>query len=547
VVPAAEQDLFANVEAFWTKFLQARFHDYSQQTSKVLTRALPVARAVKGGDRLDWEGVVIRVLDTPGPTRGSVSYLLEIAGRKIAFTGDLLLGDGKLTELSGLQDAIPEAKIGGYHGWAARLGQVMDSLRKLDAESPDLIVPARGPLIREPALAICALADRIRAVYSNYLSADALRWYFGDDHILAKARRVLGPEARVDWMPMAETRPLPAWVLAIDNTRLVVAEDRSGFLIDCGSRRIIDSLKKLQADGKLGAVEHLFITHYHDDHTDAAAEFVRQTGARVHACGSLPAVLERPSAFRLPCLTQHPLAVSHRHPHGDAWRWREFQLKMLDFPGQTLHHNALWVKKDGGEAILFVGDSFTPSGVDDYCLQNRNLLHEGTGLLRCLDLIEQEAAGAFLVNQHVRPSFRFDQAQLDRMRDTLRRRRDLLRPLFQWDDPGFGIDDGWACAEPYAIQTTAGQPAALTLRILNHSPLARTFHARVHVPDGLELALADEVSARIAPRQSGTLPFNIRTTARTRPGLHVLTYDLRWEGGELREWGEALVEVQARP
>jgi hypothetical protein len=67
------------------------------------------------------------------------------------------------------------------------------------------------------------------------------------------------------------------------------------------------------------------------------------------------------------------------------------------------------------------------------------------------------------------------------------------------------------------------------------------------VPDGLELALADEVSARIAPRQSGTLPFNIRTTARTRPGLHVLTYDLRWEGGELREWGEALVEVQARP
>ena len=60
-------------------------------------------------------------------------------------------------------------------------------------------------MIRNPEKAIENLIRRIRAFYANYLSIDALRWYFGDDHILAKARRVLGPDPKVEWMPMAET------------------------------------------------------------------------------------------------------------------------------------------------------------------------------------------------------------------------------------------------------------------------------------------------------------------------------------------------------
>jgi len=48
----------------------------------------------------------------PGPrhagyTRGSVTYLMEIGGKRIAFTGDLLRDDGKLLDLFSLQDAIP--------------------------------------------------------------------------------------------------------------------------------------------------------------------------------------------------------------------------------------------------------------------------------------------------------------------------------------------------------------------------------------------------------------------------------------------------------
>ena len=51
-------------------------------------------------------------------------------------------------------------------------------------------------------------------------------------------------------------------------------------------------------------------------------------------------------------------------------RWHE-SVNFFDFPGHTLYHGGFWWR-DGGEKPFFVGDSFTPSGIDDYCLQNRD-------------------------------------------------------------------------------------------------------------------------------------------------------------------------------
>ena len=70
---------------------------------------LPVAitQWVEGGEKLQWPATQIEVLDTPGFTRGSVSYLCEVDGRRIAFTGDLIYGDGQLLDLYSLQDAVP--------------------------------------------------------------------------------------------------------------------------------------------------------------------------------------------------------------------------------------------------------------------------------------------------------------------------------------------------------------------------------------------------------------------------------------------------------
>lgn len=541
IAPENEAELLSHPEKFWAELREKRFHDYAQQSTKVPVEAIPVSRTVKEGDTIAWEGLSIRVLDTPGYTRGAVSYLVELGNKKVAFTGDLIRDDGKLQDLFSLQDAIPAAKIGGYHGWAGRLGELMASLDRIGAEKPDLLVPLRGPVIRDPGAAIARLQNRIRAVYANYLSIDALRWYFKDDHILAKARRVMKPDSRIDWMPMAETLPLPEAIIPISNSRLILAADRSGFLVDCGGTDIIDELRKLRAAGKLTSIEHVFVTHYHDDHTDALPKLVAEFGAKVHACGSLVDLIERPGDYRLPCLTKNPTPVTATHRHGETWSWKEYQLTIFDFPGQTLHHNALLVEREAGWSAFFAGDSFTPSGIDDYCLQNRNSLHEGQGFFRCLDQLQKLPHGCLILNQHVEPAFRFSSAQLSRMRETLRQRIPLLTEMLPFDDPNFGLDESWSAFHPYWITKRVGETAQIALRITNHSPRPRIFRAAVRLPNGFRMTGVEPTL--IAAHADGALKITVQVPRDCRPGLHVIVADVSWEDAEFREWTEAVIEV----
>ena len=95
-------------------------------------------------------------------------------------------GDGQIFDLYSLQDAIAEAEIPGYHGFGSRLSALLGSLRTVAAADPDILVPARGPVIRGPQEAIDRLTDRIHALYAQYLSTDALRFHFGE--VLSRKR-----------------------------------------------------------------------------------------------------------------------------------------------------------------------------------------------------------------------------------------------------------------------------------------------------------------------------------------------------------------------
>ena len=54
-----------------------------------------------------WQGLDLQVVPTPGPTDGSVSYVTEVDGKKLAFTGDLIFGPGQLWNFYMLQKRFP--------------------------------------------------------------------------------------------------------------------------------------------------------------------------------------------------------------------------------------------------------------------------------------------------------------------------------------------------------------------------------------------------------------------------------------------------------
>jgi len=398
IAPEAEKDLFADVEGFWSHYRTARFHDYANQSSRILAEPVRLARTVRDGDTVEWQDIAIRVMATRGYTRGAVSYLVDIDGKRIACVGDLIYGDGRLLDLFSLQDAIPQAKEDGYHGYAARAGDIVDSLRKTEQWKPDLLVPARGPVIRDPARAIGALTGRLQAVFASHFAIDALRWYRGDDRIRIMAARVLGATP-VQWMPMAEKvqEKLPDWVIPITNSRLIVSRTGAAFLVDCGNRKVVEEIRRLKRTGVIKQLDAIYITHYHDDHTDMAQALADEFHCPVYCCREMRDILEHPEAYRMPCLTPNAIHSIRAWEDGATQRWNEFTFSYSYFPGQTLYHGGLVVAKDGGQSIFFVGDSFTPTGMDDYCLLNRNFLAPEEGFLGCLRRI-RGMAGDYLLS-----------------------------------------------------------------------------------------------------------------------------------------------------
>ena len=462
----------------------------------VMTRPARVAVPLRGGQSLDFEGVKLDFVEAFGDTDGEL-YCVINDGIRIAVCGDIICGDGKLPFISRLNKGmVKSAKakrtdsariacdendaanadaqdgaecpteadvtddagtnaypgdIGDYHAFLLRSGEFYETLKSL--RGYDILVPARGGAITDPAVAVETLIARHRRLYENYTSASAMNFYFS---------HALKPKAA---MPPAKTAPLPDYITPLCVSFLIKSKSGRGFLIDCGAPVIIDQLRELAATGGLRAVDGCFVTHYHFDHVDCLNELNRQYGAKIYTTPSQSAILDNPDAFYLPCLADKP-AAHEALCDGRSFRWEEFTLTAYEFPGQTLHHGALLLD-DGRTRTLFCGDSFSPTGLDDYCMQNRCLTGGGRGFRKCLDIIERIKPD-LIINSHQATPFVYTQAEIGYMREALRERDAILSELSPWPAPDMSLDPGWTRFYPYVSRARKNEALRVELHITSH-------------------------------------------------------------------------------
>ena len=543
IAPAEEKAYFTRGDSIWTNFSITRFHDYDNQTTKIGIIPLTIHRFVQGGEILKWQDIDIKVLKTPGYTRGSVSYIIDIDSKRFAFVGDLIYGDGKILDLYSFQDSVRD--IRGYHGYASRLGQLISSLQLIAEEKPDFIIPSRGPVIKNPIQAIQKLVQQVRMVYQNYSTINAFNCALGKERMDFLAHRILGSSAHVNYMPFSSViqKNPPLWYTHISNANLVFADDSSAFLIDCGgTKSVFDKVVKMKQSGLLKSLDGIFITHYHDDHTDFVNEFVKEFHCPVYVTKELKDILENPAAYHMPCLTTEPISNLTIVQNGEKMSWKDFNLTFLFFPGQTLYHDAVLFEKSNRETIFFAGDSFTPAGIDDYCLLNRNFLRQGTGYFYCLDILKKLPENVLLANQHMAPLFAFSRLQLDYMTNVLLERVELLKDLFPWDNVNYGLDEQWVKVYPFGQKAIPGQTLDYKVKIFNHSDLSKTFILELNVPDGFNVE-PKIASLKIETGTEGERTFKIRVSKQVSPGFSLLTVNIKSDNLDLREWSEALIEI----
>lgn len=160
-------------------------------------------------------------------------------------------------------------------------------------------------------------------------------------------------------------------------------------------------------------------------------------------------------------------------PSGETMKWQEFELTFEFFPGQTHYHGALLARRQDERPIFFIGDAFAPSGIDDYCVLNRNLVHKEGGFRLCFQKLRQIDEPFWLVNEHIPYVFEFSDDEMDYLELRYEQRIEILQELFPWDALNYGIDEQWAVFYPYGEDDIRG---VARFRSPHHESFTNTTH-----------------------------------------------------------------------
>jgi glyoxylase-like metal-dependent hydrolase (beta-lactamase superfamily II) len=530
VVPAQERDHFDKVAAYWAN-PASRWHLYNQHPHHLmLAEPMPVAGVMTEGQTMTWGPATIRGLATPGHTDGSMSYLVEVDGKRVAFCGDAIYDAGQIWELYSLQKGTVTSD---YHGFLGARPQLVKSLEKLASARPDLLVPSHGRVMGDPHGAIAALVRRLEECYDKYVAISALRHYF--------PKMFAEYAGRKDHMPIRPGKPVPSCLRHIGTSWILVSKDKAAFVMDCGSPEVVKQLKQLLARGEIRGVEGLWVTHYHDDHVDAIPEFQRAFDCPCITDRHVAEVIADPLAWRLPCISPSKARVDRPTKDGDSWDWHEFRLTAYHLPGQTLYHSGLFVES-GDTRMLFVGDSFTMSGIDDYCAHNRNWLGTGVGFDRCIALVEK-LRPTHIFNCHVNEAFDFTPEECRFMRANLAERERLYGTLFPWDHANYGMDEPWIRCFPYEQRAKAGGKAAVDVVVTNHSAVANTVACRAVLPRAWRGGPGQWSRAEVAPKSEKGVRLLLPIPGDVAPGRYVIPIDVHYADRDLPQFTEAIVVV----
>ncbi len=535
-VPKQEQKYFSEPNSYWEDDDQLyRVYRTFRPDHLMPAEAVGADKLYAGGDQFSFGPATIQVLDTPGHTEGSVSFLVEVDGKRVLFCGDLLADDGEIWDLYSLQKGFQrgDQSVGGYHGFMGDRWQLAESLQHVRECQPDLVVPSHGRLMSNPDKAIGNLIARLERCYENYVSISALRFYF--PRLFDKYAGKPGQ------MPIRKGTEPPKYLQHFGTTWMLVSQTGAALVMDVGSNGTVDQLKEKLANGEIKSIDGLWVTHYHFDHTDGIVEFQRTFDCPCITDQRLADVLVRPAAWRLPCLGPDPIKVHQPMKDGQSWNWHEFKLTSYTFPGQTMYHSALLAEVND-DRMLFVGDSFTPSGLDDYCAHNRNLLGPDVGFQYCLSLVET-LQPTHIFNCHVDDAFRFTKEEIAFMRKQLEQREELFGQVTPWAHANFATDPSWVRADPYRQSLKPGQTVSLQVVVTNHAKSDVACACRAVLPNAWGGKPAGWVSRQVSGKKEQSFDLSLSVPSDARPGRYVIPIDVQLGEMELPSFAECLVDL----
>jgi len=528
-VPATERDLFDKVADHWQARPLERIYDLREDRFSLLDD-VPVAGVVHDYRTDTFGGVDVATLPTPGHTMGSVTYLVDSGGRRLAFVGDLLAAPGKVPSLAATQWT--------YTGIEGLGATILSGLELID-QAPDVLLPAHGERIDQPADAIRLLNRRLQALV-DLRSPDWRLAELRDRPYLELSRHLLRNRTSVS----------NSYVLLSDTGNALVLDYGFDFTTglpdgaDRSSRRPwLYTLPALRQQFGVDRVEVAIPTHYHDDHV-AGFNLLREVeGTEVWSPSDMTDLFRRPRRYDLPCLWYDPIGVDRELRYGEPFTWHEYELRIHPLHGHTLFACAIEIEVDGRK-VLATGDQQSGRWVDaelpeylNYQYRNRfrfGDFEDSAALYRRLrpDLV---------ISGHWQPRPVTDEwlGALELQGAELAR---LHRELLPIGDGALDETGYVARIEPYRPLLATGE--ALSIEVIVRNPFAREAEATVRlvVPDqwSAEPAMA---TVKLPPGGEAIVAAVIRPVARPTRRARIAA-DLTIDGRRFGQHAESLVDIR---
>jgi glyoxylase-like metal-dependent hydrolase (beta-lactamase superfamily II) len=477
-VPPVEHDLIAHVDLHWLSRPIDNDYDLLQDRFSLLD-PVPVAGTVDEYRTRRYGDFDVYTLPTPGHTVGSVSYLVKVGGQRLAFSGDLLYGEGKVWSLAATQWTYTEVE--GQRATYLSLGV-------LAQHRPDLLLPSHGDPIIDPAAAVELTQRRL-----NELIAMRSLDPWDLDMRLRTPWEVLTPHLLRNRTCMA-------------NSYVLVSESGAALVVDFGydlwtghplaadrsaRRPLLNSFDALKRQYGVERIEAVITTHFHDDHV-AGINLLREVeGTEVWSPENIAPILEEPRRYDLPCLWFDPIRVDRRLPFASPFAWHEYELTAYELPGHTLYAAAIAFEVDGRRVLATGDQQADEQGRAILNYQYRNHFRYDD-YVRSAELY-RSLRPDLIISGHWAPR-EVDDAYLDELLDGGLRLAELHRELLPVEEVDLGAEGFAARIEPYRSTLRPGEELRLEVFVRNPFGRAETATVRLVVPDGWTAAPeSDEV------------------------------------------------------
>ncbi|MCW8131155.1 MAG: MBL fold metallo-hydrolase [Planctomycetota bacterium] len=503
----------------------------------------PVRPVPVGGWLHDYETRTIGGLDwtvvpTPGPTPGASSYLVRHGGRTLAFVGELIVRAGQVGRLAPLQYNYNDFL--GAHNTYHSLNRLMEPA------TPDLLLPSMLGPIEEPARAVSALKQNLRAL----------------DRIQAGMGESLND---LDGDDIEEVLPhLFRSKHAVAETHFVVSESGKVLSIDYGyhmgamrqpqthhlsnRRPLLHGLNGLRKRFGVQRIDAVLMSHYHDDHCNGVPMLQRLFGTEVLAGENFCEILEQPHRYERPCLWHEPIKVARPLKLGETTRWENIPITVYPMSGHTRFSTLLCLEVDGtrvvhtGDQIFFRGKPATPAAPGTSLFTNhvyRNGLDLGC-YRRTLEDLKRFRPDLVLTG-HTRPYRTSPEwyALIEAGAAAFDETHAALMPLGE-DEVHFGPESQAAKLKPYRLHLQRGGRAAFDGWVLNPFSSAQTARLEFVLPEGW---LSSPVEVDLGPREKKSFRIELEVPATARVRRQAVALDLTVGGRPFGQVAEALVTV----